>query len=143
MHDSLLTTGQKGPRLYLTRDKCPPRLCRLDSAISHIKAEENQCGLEQKHGLGTFKKLWMFGELIDRQMAVRCLRFLKTSMEIKVNGEVELNEDISSLRVEMADSVLLKTPPETHILIIYLLITQMCEIISELETEKVVIDISL
>lgn len=93
MHDFSLTTGQKGPRLYLTRDNCPTRLYRLNSAISHIKAEGNRCGLEQKHGLGTLKKLWMIGWLIDRQMDVGCLWFLKTLMEDRVSREVEQNED--------------------------------------------------
>lgn len=102
MHDSSLTTGQKGPRLYLTRDNCPTRLYKLSSTISHIRAEGYECGLELKHGSGTSQKLWMNGGLIDRQMAVCCLRSLKTSTEVRVNGEVEQRE---GSRIEMTETV--------------------------------------
>lgn len=96
MHDSSLTTRQKGPRLCLARDKCPTRLRRLNAAISHIKAEGNRCGLEQKHGLGDVKRLWVIGRPIDPQMDVRCLRFLKISTEDRVGREVERKEDENS-----------------------------------------------
>ena len=39
------------------------------------------------------KKLWMIGWLIDRQMALCCLRFLKTLVEDRISREVEQNED--------------------------------------------------
>lgn len=52
--------------------------------------------MEQKHGSGKVKKLWMIGWPIDRQMDVRCLRFLKISAEDRVSREVERNEDENS-----------------------------------------------
>lgn len=132
MHDFSLTTTQKGPRLYLARDKCPTRLRRLNSAISHIKAEGNRCGLEQKHGLGKVKKLWTIGWPIDRQMDVRCLRFLKISTEDRVSREVERNED------ENSEGCVVSFNGTMHAcLYVYQLITlKGCTAVSELETKS-------
>lgn len=87
MHDFVVNHRTEGTSPRLTQDTCPTRLYRHAPAVSPIKAEGNQCGLEKRRA-GNIEKLRMIRRFIDRQMALRFWRFLETSEEVRVSGEV-------------------------------------------------------
>lgn len=55
MHDFFVNHRTEGTSPRLTQDTCPTRLYRHSPAISPIKAEGNQCGLEKKR-VGNIEK---------------------------------------------------------------------------------------
>lgn len=89
---SSLTTGLKGPRLASHRTPVPPDFTGTRPPSRPLRLRGTSAVWRQ-NGPGTVKKLLVIGGFIDRQMAVRCRRFLETSEEVRVSGEVLRNKE--------------------------------------------------